>query len=151
MTFSQNYLTHLRVMQNIGMARIDTVRFKGVDIVPLQFLKAVLPRPKASAKTTTGQTSIGCRIRGLKNGKEATYYVWNNCQHQDAYKETGTQGVPYTTGVPAMIGARMILEGKWSGAGVFNIEEFNPDPFMERLNLDGLPWHEKHNIDLEMD
>ncbi len=151
MTFSQNYLTHLRVIQNIGMARIDTVRFKGLDIVPLQFLKAVLPPPESLGANYTGQTSIGCRIKGIKNGKENTYYVWNNCQHQDAYKETGTQGVSYTTGVPAMIGARMILTGKWSGAGVFNIEEFNPDPFMERLNLDGLPWQERHGIDLEMD
>lgn len=151
MTFSQNYLTHLRVIQNIGMARIDTVRFKGVDIVPLQFLKAVLPPPESLGANYTGQTSIGCRIRGIKDGKERTYYVWNNCQHQDAYRETGTQGVSYTTGVPAMIGARMILEGKWTGKGVFNIEEFNPDPFMERLQLDGLPWHEQHDIDLEMD
>lgn len=151
MTFSQNYLTHLRVIQNIGMARIDTVRFKGVDIVPLQFLKAVLPPPESLGANYTGQTSIGCRIRGIKDGRERTYYVWNNCQHQDAYRETGTQGVSYTTGVPAMIGARMILEGKWTGKGVFNIEEFNPDPFMERLMLDGLPWHERHDIDLEMD
>lgn len=151
MTFSENYLNHLRVIQNIGMAGIEPVRFKGVDIVPLQFLKAVLPPPESLGANYSGQTSIGCRIKGIKNGKEKTYYVWNNCQHQDAYRETGTQGVSYTTGVPAMIGAMMILTKKWTGAGVFNIEEFNPDPFMERLNLDGLPWQERHDLDLEMD
>lgn len=151
MTFSEQYLTHLRVIQNIGMAGIEPVRFKGVDIVPLQFLKAVLPAPEELGENYTGFTSIGCRIKGLKNGQEQTYYVWNNCSHQDAYRETGTQAVSYTTGVPAMIGARMILEGKWSGQGVFNVEELNPDPFMERLNLDGLPWHEKLGIPLEMD
>lgn len=151
MTFSEAYLTHLRVIQNIGMAGIEPIRYKGLDIVPLQFLKAVLPKPEELGENYTGFTSIGCRIRGLKDGKTRTYYVWNNCSHQDAYRETGTQGVSYTTGVPAMIGARMLLTGTWSGHGVFNVEQFNPDPFMERLQLDGLPWHERHNIDLEMD
>jgi len=151
MTFSQEYLTHLRVIQNIGMAGIEPVRYKGVDIVPLQFLKAVLPAPEELGENYTGFTSIGCRIKGIKDGRERTYYIWNNCSHQAAYQETGTQGVSYTTGVPAMIGARMILEGKWSGKGVFNVEEFNPDPFLERLMLDGLPWHEKVDIDLGMD
>lgn len=151
MTFSDNYLTHLRVIQNIGMAGIEPIKYKGVDIVPLQFLKAVLPAPEELGSNYTGQTSIGCRIKGVKNGKPQTYYVWNNCKHQDAYTETGTQGVSYTTGVPAMIGAMMVVTGKWSGKGVFNVEQFNPDPFMERLNLDGLPWHERQNIDLEMD
>ena len=151
MTFSEEYLTHLRVIQNIGMAGIQPIRYKGVDIVPLQFLKAVLPKPEELGENYTGYTSIGCRIRGVKDGKERTYYVWNNCSHEAAYKETGTQGVSYTTGVPAMIGARMILEGQWSGKGVFNVEQFNPDPFMERLNLDGLPWQERFDQDLEMD
>jgi saccharopine dehydrogenase (NAD+, L-lysine forming) len=151
MTFSEQYLTHLRVIQNIGMAGIEPIRYKGVNIVPLQFLKAVLPKPEELGENYTGFTSIGNRIKGIKDGKVRTHYVWNNCSHVDAYKETGTQAVSYTTGVPAMIGARMILEGKWSGKGVFNVEEFNPDPFMERLNLDGLPWHEKVDIDLEMD
>jgi saccharopine dehydrogenase (NAD+, L-lysine-forming) len=151
MTFGQEYLTHLRVIQNIGMAGIEPVRYKGVDIVPLQFLKAVLPAPEELGENYTGFTSIGCRIKGVKNGKKRTYYVWNNCSHVDAYKETGTQAVSYTTGVPAMIGARMILEGKWSGKGVFNVEQLDPDPFMERLKLDGLPWHEQFDIDLEMD
>jgi saccharopine dehydrogenase (NAD+, L-lysine-forming) len=151
MTFSEQYLTHLRVIQNIGMAGIEPIRYKGVDIVPLQFLKAVLPAPEELGENYTGFTSIGCRIKGIKDGKPRTYYVWNNCSHVDAYKETGTQAVSYTTGVPAMIGARMILEGKWTGKGVFNVEEFNPDPFMERLMKDGLPWHEKVDIDLGMD
>ncbi len=151
MTFSEEYLTHLRVIQNIGMAGIEPIRYKGVDIVPLQFLKAVLPKPEELGVNYTGYTSIGNRIKGIKDGKPRTYYVWNNCSHRDAYLETGTQGVSYTTGVPAMIGARMILEGKWTGKGVFNVEEFNPDPFMERLTLDGLPWHEKVDIALDMD
>jgi saccharopine dehydrogenase (NAD+, L-lysine-forming) len=151
MTFGQEYLTHLRVIQNIGMAGIEPVKYKGMDVIPLEFLKAVLPAPEELGENYTGFTSIGCRIKGVKDGKPRTYYVWNNCSHVDAYKETGTQAVSYTTGVPAMIGARMVLEGKWSGKGVFNVEEFNPDPFMERLKLDGLPWHEKVDIDLEMD
>ena len=150
MTFGQEYLTHLRVIQNIGMAGIEPVQFKGVDIVPLEFLKAVLPAPEKLGENYTGFTSIGCRIRGIKDGQEKTYYIWNNCSHQDAYKETGTQGVSYTTGVPAMIGARMILEGNWKGQGVFNVEEFNPDPFLDRLNQDGLPWYEEVGGDLEL-
>jgi saccharopine dehydrogenase (NAD+, L-lysine-forming) len=151
MTFSEEYLTHLRVIQNIGMAGIEPVRYKGVDIVPLQFLKAVLPAPEDLGANYTGFTSIGCRIKGVKDGKERGYYIWNNCSHKAAFEETGTQGVSYTTGVPAMIGARMLLEGKWTGSGVFNVEEFNPDPFLERLKQDGLPWHEKVDIDLGMD
>lgn len=150
MTFGDEYLTHLRVIQNIGMAGIEPVNFKGVDIVPLEFLKAVLPDPGELGENYTGETSIGCRIRGIKDGKERTYYIWNNCKHQDAYRETGAQGVSYTTGVPAMIGARMMMTGVWSSPGVFNVEEFDPDPFMERLNLDGLPWHEQFDIDLEL-
>ncbi len=151
MTFSEAYLTHLRVIQNIGMASIEPVRYKGVDIVPLQFLKAVLPAPEDLGANYTGWTSIGCRIKGIKDGKTRTYYVWNNCSHKAAYEETGTQAVSYTTGVPAMIGAKMLLTGAWKGKGVFNVEEFNPDPFMAELNKWGLPWHEKVDIDLEMD
>lgn len=150
MTFGQEYLTHLRVIQNIGMARIDEVEYNGQKIVPIQFLKAVLPNPGDLGENYTGQTSIGCRIKGLKDGKEVTYYVYNNCSHEAAYKETGAQGVSYTTGVPAMIGAMMFFKGEWRKAGVYNVEEFNPDPFMEQLNIHGLPWHELHNIDLEM-
>ena len=150
MTFGQEYLTHLRVIQNIGMARIDEVEYNGQKIVPIQFLKAVLPDPGDLGENYTGWTSIGCRIRGIKNGKEHSYYIYNNCSHEKAFEETGTQGVSYTTGVPAMIGAMMFLTGQWRGAGVFNVEEFNPDPFMEQLNKQGLPWHELFDVDLEM-
>lgn len=151
MTFGEDYLTHLRVIQNIGMAGIEPVLYEGKEIVPLQFLKAVLPDPGDLGENYTGETSIGCRIRGLKDGAEKTYYIYNNCRHQAAYDETGAQGVSFTTGVPAMIGAKMVLTGEWSGAGVFNVEEFNPDPFLEDLDRYGLPWHEEHNVDLEVD
>ena len=151
MTFGQEYLTHLRVIQNIGMARIDPIMYNGVEIVPIQFLKAVLPNPGDLGKNYTGETSIGCRIRGIgKDGKELTYYVYNNCSHHAAYLETGAQGVSYTTGVPAMIGAMMFLTGKWKKPGVYNVEEFDPDPFMEQLNKQGLPWHEIIDGDLEV-
>lgn len=151
MTFGEEYLTHLRVIQNIGMAGIQPVKYKGIDVIPLEFLKAVLPDPGELGENYTGQTSIGCRIRGLKDGKERTYYIWNNCSHEAAYRETGAQGVSYTTGVPAALGAIMMLSGKWSGQGVFNVEEFNPDPFLDQLGPMGLPWHEQVDIDLEMD
>lgn len=150
MTFGDEYLTHLRVIQNIGMAGIAPVKYKGVDVIPLEFLKAVLPDPGELGENYTGQTSIGCRIRGIKDGKEKTYYIWNNCSHEAAYKETGTQGVSYTTGVPAMIGAEMVVTGKWTGTGVFNVEEFDPDPFLAKLAEYGLPWHEAVNVDLEL-
>ncbi len=150
MTFGQEYLTHLRVIQNIGMARIDEVEYNGVKIVPIQFLKAVLPNPGDLGENYTGWTSIGCRIKGIKDGQEKTYYVYNNCSHEAAFKETGTQGVSYTTGVPAMIGAMMFMTGLWKKPGVYNVEEFNPDPFMEQLNIHGLPWVEVHNADLEL-
>ena len=150
MTFGQEYLTHLRVIQNIGMARIDEVEYNGMKIVPLQFLKAVLPNPQDLGENYEGETSIGCRIRGLKDGKEHTYYIYNNCSHQEAYKETGMQGVSYTTGVPAMIGAMMFLKGLWKRPGVWNVEEFDPDPFMEQLNKQGLPWHEVIDGNLEV-
>jgi saccharopine dehydrogenase (NAD+, L-lysine-forming) len=150
MTFGQEYLTHLRVIQNIGMARIDPVPFNGVEIVPIQFLRAVLPDPGALGENYTGQTSIGCRIRGLKDGAERTYYIYNNCSHQAAYRETGAQAVSYTTGVPAMIGAKLFMKGVWRKPGVWNAEEFNPDPFMKELNEQGLPWHELFDTNLEL-
>lgn len=151
MTFGQEYLTHLRVIQNIGMARIDEVDYNGVKIVPLQFLKAVLPNPQDLGENYHGETSIGCRISGLdKDGKHLTYYIYNNCSHEEAYRETGMQAVSYTTGVPAMIGAMMFLTGKWNKPGVHNVEEFDPDPFMEQLSVQGLPWHEVFNLDLEV-
>lgn len=151
MTFGQEYLTHLRVIQDIGMASIEPIMYNGMEIVPIQFLKAVLPNPGDLGKKYTGETSIGCRIRGIdKEGKELTYYVYNNCSHHAAYLETGAQGVSYTTGVPAMIGAMMFLTGKWNKPGVHNVEEFDPDPFMEQLNKQGLPWHEVFNGDIEL-
>jgi len=150
MTFGQEYLTHLRVIQNIGMSRIDPVKYKGVDIIPLEFLKEVLPNPGDLGENYTGETSIGCRIKGIKDGAEKSYYIWNNCSHHKAFEETGTQGVSYTTGVPAMLGAMMILTEKWKGKGVFNVEEFDPDPFMEKIGEYGLPWNEEINGDLEV-
>ena len=151
MTFGQEYLTHLRVIQNIGMARIDEIDYNGQKIVPLQFLKAVLPNPQDLGENYHGETSIGCRIAGLdKEGKPLTYYIWNNCSHEAAYKETGMQAVSYTTGVPAMVGAMMFLTGKWVRPGVNNVEEFDPDPFLAELAKDGLPWNESFNIDLEV-
>lgn len=149
MTFGQEYLTHLRVIQNIGMANIEPIMYNGVEIVPIQFLKAVLPDPGELGENYTGETSIGCRIKGIKDGKEKTYYVYNNCSHKAAYEETGAQGVSYTTGVPATIGAIMFMTGEWRKPGVYNVEEFNPDPFMKLLNEQGLPWHELHDVDLE--
>lgn len=150
MTFGQEYLTHLRVIQNIGMSRIDPVMYNGVEIVPIQFLKAVLPDPGKLGENYIGETSIGCRIKGIKDGKQRTYYIYNNCSHEAAYKETGAQGVSYTTGVPATIGAMMFMKGLWRKPGVFNVEEFDPDPFMEQMNKQGLPWHELFDIDLEL-
>lgn len=151
MTFGQEYLTHLRVIQDIGMARIDEIDYNGQKIVPLQFLKAVLPNPQDLGENYTGETSIGCRIEGLdKEKNHLTYYIYNNCSHEAAYRETGMQAVSYTTGVPAMIGAMMFLTGKWVKPGVHNVEEFDPDPFMEQLNVQGLPWNEQFNIDLEV-
>ena len=159
MTFGEQYLKHLDVIQNIGMSRIDEIEYEAtgmdgkpvkVKIVPLQFLKAVLPNPQDLGENYEGQTSIGCRIRGIKDGKEHTYYVYNNCSHRAAYEETGMQGVSYTTGVPAMIGAMMFCKGIWKKPGVWNVEEFDPDPFMEQLNIHGLPWHEIHDGDLEL-
>ncbi len=150
MTFGDEYLTHLRVIQNIGMAGIEPVNYKGMEIVPLNFLKHVLPDPGSLGDNYVGETSIGCRIKGIKDGKEKTYYIWNNCSHQAAFDETGAQGVSYTTGVPAMTGAMMMLQGKWMKPGVFNVEEFNPDLFLDVLGKHGLEWHEEIGIDLEV-
>lgn len=142
MTFGQKYLTVLNVLQEVGLTSIKPIVYEGHEIVPLQFLKAVLPEPASLAEGYTGQTSIGCQIRGIKDGKERTYYIWNNCDHAAAYNEIGAQAVSYTTGVPAMLGAKMILTGTWKGAGVFNVEEFDPDPFMAEIGKYGLPWNE---------
>ena len=151
MTFGDEYLTHLRVIQNIGMAAIEPIDFQGNQIIPLQFLKEVLPDPGSLAEKYDGETSIGCRISGIKNGRHQTYYIYNNCDHRAAYLETGAQGVSYTTGVPAALGAKMMITGKWKGAGVFNVEAFDPDPFLEDLGKNGLIWHEIKEVNLEMD
>ncbi|MGN0144285.1 MAG: saccharopine dehydrogenase family protein [Clostridium sp.] len=145
MTFSEKYLTHLRVLENVGMTSIEPIEFEGKKIVPLQFLKAVLPDPASLGPRTKGKTNIGCIFQGIKDGKPKTYYVYNVCDHQECYKEVGSQAISYTTGVPAMIGASMILKGLWNKPGVHNIEEFDPDPFMEELNKWGLPWIEDFN------
>ncbi len=151
MTFGEEYLTHLRVIQNIGMDSIVPINYNGMEIVPIQFLKAVLPKPEELGSDYTGETSIGCRIRGIKDGKERTYYIWNNCSHQAAYRETGTQAVSYTTGVPATTGALMFAKGLWTGPGVKNVEEFDPDPFLKELSKQGLPWHDSIDIDIEFE
>lgn len=144
MTFGDEYIKHLTVLQNVGMTRIDPVVYQGVEIIPLQFLKAVLPEPASLGPTTKGKTNIGCIATGLgKDGREKTLYIYNICDHEDAYEETGNQAVSYTTGVPAMIGAALVVKGLWRGHGVFNMEQFNPDPFMEMLNEHGLPWQVK--------
>jgi len=143
MTFGDAYLKHLEVLQNVGMTRIDPVIYEGKEIVPLQFLKAVLPEPSSLGSTTKGKTNIGDIATGEKDGQAKTVYVYNICDHEDAYAETGNQAVSYTTGVPAMIGAALVMQGIWSGEGVFNIEQFDPDPFMDMLNKHGLPWQVK--------
>ena len=148
MTFSEKYLTHLRVLENVGMTSIEPINFEGKEIVPIQFLKAILPDPASLGPRTKGKTNIGCIFKGIKDGKEKTYYLYNVCDHQECYKEVGSQAISYTTGVPAMIGAMMIMTKKWNKAGVYNIEEFDPDPFMEELNKWGLPWKESFNPDM---
>jgi len=145
MTFGQSYLTHLKCLENVGMTSIKPIMFEGREIVPLQFLKAVLPDPASLGPRTVGKTNIGCIMRGFKDGKPLNYYVYNICDHQECFREVGSQAISYTTGVPAMIGAMMIMTRKWSKEGVYNIEEFDPDPFMDALNKWGLPWKESFN------
>lgn len=148
MTFGESYLTHLKCLENVGMTSIEPIIYEGKEIVPLQFLKAVLPDPASLGPRTVGKTNIGCIFRGKKDGKEKTLYIYNVCDHQECYKEVGSQAISYTTGVPAMIGAMMIMNGTWNKAGVYNIEEFDPDPFMEALNRWGLPWIVDENPEL---
>ena len=142
MTFGQSYLTHLKCLENVGLTRIDPIDFKGQKVVPIEFLKALLPDPASLGPRTKGKTNIGCIFHGLKDGKTVDYYVYNVCDHQACYAEVGSQAISYTTGVPAMIGAKMFLEGKWTTPGVHTCEEFDPDPFMAELNVQGLPWRE---------
>lgn len=145
MTFGQSYLTHLKCLENVGMTSIEPIEYEGKQIVPLQFLKAVLPDPATLGARTVGKTNIGCIMQGKKDGRDVRYYVYNVCDHQECYKEVGSQAVSYTTGVPAMIGTMLVMTGKWNKHGVYNVEEFDPDPFMEALNKFGLPY--KENFD----
>ncbi len=148
MTFGQSYLTHLKCLENVGMTSIEPIEFEGKQIIPLQFLKAVLPDPASLGPRTKGKTNIGCIFRGIKDGKEKDYYLYNVCDHQECYREVGSQAISYTTGVPAMIGAMLVMNGTWQKPGVYNVEEFDPDPFMDALNKWGLPWQESFTPDL---
>ncbi|HJB59629.1 MAG TPA: saccharopine dehydrogenase family protein, partial [Candidatus Faecalibacterium faecipullorum] len=140
MTFGQSYLTHMKCLENVGMLSTSPVNFEGHEIVPIQFLKALLPDPASLGPRTVGKTNIGCIFTGIKDGKERTIYIYNVCDHQACYKELGSQAISYTTGVPAMIGAALVAGGQWKKPGVYNLEEMDPDPFMEMLNQYGLPW-----------
>ena len=144
MTFGQSYLEHMRCLEDVGMLSATPITYEGKEIVPIQFLKALLPDPASLGPRTKGKTNIGCIFTGKKDGKDKTYYLYNVCDHQACYKEVGSQAISYTTGVPAMIGAMMLLTGKWKKPGVFTVEEFDPDPYMEALNRWGLPWQESH-------
>jgi saccharopine dehydrogenase (NAD+, L-lysine-forming) len=140
MTFSDQYLTHLRVLENVGMTRIDPVEFQGRPVVPIQFLKAILPDPASLGARTKGKTCIGCDITGVKDGRRRRVFIHNICDHQECYREVKSQAISYTTGVPAMIGGAMLATGKWLRPGVWNMEQCDPDPFMDMLNKHGLPW-----------
>ena len=141
MTFGEEYLTHLRVLENVGMTRIDPVMYEGHPVVPMKFLKALLPDPSSLAPGYTGKTCIGCLIEGTKDGKPRKVFIYNVCDHAACYREVRSQAISYTTGVPAAVGAAMMVTGAWRGAGVFNIEELDPDPFLAELTRRGLPWH----------
>ncbi|MBQ3940957.1 MAG: saccharopine dehydrogenase family protein, partial [Oscillospiraceae bacterium] len=140
MTFGQSYLTHMKCLENVGMLSTTPIDFNGTEIVPIQFLKALLPDPASLGPRTVGKTNIGCIFTGIKDGKEKTIYIYNVCDHQECYRELGSQAISYTTGVPAMIGAALVASGIWRNAGAKTIEEFDPDPFMDMLNKWGLPW-----------
>lgn len=150
MTFGDAYINHVTVLQNIGMTSIEPVMHNGVEIIPLQFLKTVLPDPSGLAALTKGKTNIGDIVTGTKDGVEKTYYIHNICDHEECYREVGSQAVSYTTGVPAMIGAAMVLKGIWRDPGVWNMEQLDPDAFMDMLNTQGLPWH-VHELDGPVD
>lgn len=145
MTFGQSYLTHLKCLENVGMTSIKPIEYNGVQIVPLQFLKALLPDPASLGSRTKGKTNIGCIFQGIKDGKPKKLYIYNVCDHEESYKEVESQAISYTTGVPAMIGTMMVVNGTWRKPGVFNMEQFDPDPFMDALNKWGLPWQIDHN------
>ncbi|MFN2327597.1 MAG: saccharopine dehydrogenase family protein [Chromatocurvus sp.] len=151
MSFSENYLKHLEVLGNVGMTGIEPVEFQGQQIVPIQFLRQLLPDPSTLGPRTHGKTCIGCVVKGVKDGRERTMYLYQIKDHQDCYREVQSQGISYTTGVPAMIGAKLILEGTWRKAGVWNIEQLDPDPFMQGLNDYGLPWQVTELTDFSLD
>jgi saccharopine dehydrogenase (NAD+, L-lysine-forming) len=151
MSFGESYLKHLEVLGNVGMTGIDPIDFNGQQIVPIQFLKALLPDPSTLGPRTKGKTCIGCVVKGVKDGKEKIVYLYQIKDHQDCYAEVQSQAISYTTGVPAMIGAKMMLEGKWKKPGVWNIEQFDPDPFMEDMNKYGLPWEVIELDDFNLD
>ncbi|MCL2123996.1 MAG: saccharopine dehydrogenase family protein [Desulfovibrionaceae bacterium] len=142
MTFSDTYLMHLKVLENVGMTRIDPIMYHGREVIPIQFLKAMLPDPASLGPLTKGKTCIGCLMKGVKSGKEKTVFIYNICDHEACFREVKAQAISYTTGVPAMIGGLLMLTGEWAGNGVFNMEQMDPDPFMERMNKHGLPWQE---------
>ena len=141
MTFGQSYLTHMKCLENVGLLRTDAIEFNGQQIVPIQFLKALLPDPASLGPRTVGKTNIGCIFTGMKDGKKRSIYIYNVCDHQECYREVESQAISYTTGVPAMIGAMMLLNGDWKKPGVFTTDEFDPDPYMDALNKWGLPWN----------
>ena len=145
MTFGQSYLTHMKCLENVGMLSTAPVEFNGQKIVPIQFLKALLPDPASLGPRTVGKTNIGCVISGEKDGKQKTIFIYNVCDHQACYRELGSQAISYTTGVPAMIGAALVLNGIWKKPGVFTTDEFDPDPYMDMLNRYGLPWMVEEN------
>ena len=148
MTFGQQYLTHLKCLENVGMTSIKPILFEGKEIIPLQFLKAVLPDPASLGPRTVGKTNIGCIFQGIKDDQEKTYRLYNICDHQESYREVGSQAISYTTGVPAMIGTMLLMNQTWFKPGVYNVESFDPDPFMDALNEWGLPWQEDHSPEL---
>ncbi|MBN2816572.1 MAG: saccharopine dehydrogenase family protein [Campylobacterales bacterium] len=140
MTFGQSYLKHMEVLQNVGMLGIEPVQHKGMEIVPIEFLKTLLPDPASLGPRTKGKTNIGIVAEGIKDGVKKKIYIYQVKDHEECYAETNSQGVSYTTGVPAMIGAKLMLKGIWSGEGVFNMEQLDPDPFMQEMMEQGLPW-----------
>jgi saccharopine dehydrogenase (NAD+, L-lysine forming) len=151
MTFGEQYIKYLTVLETVGMTSIEPIRIKGVDIAPIEFLKAILPAPESLAAGYSGQTCIGVQIKGIKDGKPKTHFIYNVCDHAECFREVQAQGISYTTGVPAMIGAMLMLEGTWMKPGVWNMEQFDPDPFMAAMNKWGLPWHELTDIELVKD
>ncbi len=140
MTFSENYLTHLRVIRNIGLDNIKPIDFHGQKIIPMEFLKALLPDPASLATNYSGKTVIGCIITGMKHGKESTKFIYNVCDHAETFKEVGSQAISYTAGVPPMVAAMMVMQGKWTGEGVYNVEQLDPEPFLEGVSANGLPF-----------